>query len=387
MASIRHLVVATLALAGASAAVLTSPAAGDPQQRAQRELDNLTSGHQGVQFGVQMDWRTDSPVNFWNRTHFNPMIYGDYILTFPFRPGEQQAIVSKAREVSSRKGTLMLTIQPESLSSVTNQSLADLTATLQDANAVGTPVLVRFAHEMNGSWYAWGQQPQAYIRVWRQVANAVHQAPQSKMLWSPNEGGGYPFLGAKDQPEKGSPRFAALDTNHDGKLTRYDDPYAPYWPGSKYVDWVGLSDYHFGRHFPWGKNALPEPGKFADKITGHFNSKLTGGYDETMEPDFYASYSKKYDKPFIISETSALYSTSPQKPGAPSDEAIKQAWLRQVFAADLPKKFPNLRAIMWFEQTKKENDVKQGKIDWTITYRKGTLDALNAIRPDWLATG
>ena len=49
---------------------------------------------------------------------------------------------------------------------------------------------------MNGSWYPWGQQPEAYIDAFRTVAAAVHAlAPASAMAWAPNEGSGYPFSG------------------------------------------------------------------------------------------------------------------------------------------------------------------------------------------------
>jgi hypothetical protein len=42
---------------------------------------------------------------------------------------------------------------------------------------------------------------------------------------------------------------AALDTNGDGQLTQADDPYAPYYPGDDFVDWIGLSLYYKGPDF------------------------------------------------------------------------------------------------------------------------------------------
>lgn len=41
-------------------------------------------------------------------------------------------------------------------------------------NAEGITVWLRYAHEMNGDWYAWGQQPQAFIASWEMMANTVH---------------------------------------------------------------------------------------------------------------------------------------------------------------------------------------------------------------------
>jgi len=105
---------------------------------------------------------------------------------------------------------------------------------------------------MNGSWYAWGQQPALFIENFRQVAATVHTVPGSTMLWSPNEGGSYPFPGGPHEAKPGTTAFSALDTNGDGKLSMDDDPYSPYWPGDDAVDWVGLTLYHFGDVYPWG---------------------------------------------------------------------------------------------------------------------------------------
>ncbi|MFP3802582.1 glycosyl hydrolase, partial [Paraburkholderia sp. SIMBA_027] len=73
-------------------------------------------------------------------------------------------------------------------------------------NDDGVPVIVRFAHEMNGSWYAWSQQPQKYVAAFQTLAKAVHTlAPGSAMMWAPNYGGGYPFAGGKYEAKPGTP--------------------------------------------------------------------------------------------------------------------------------------------------------------------------------------
>ncbi len=38
-----------------------------------------------------------------------------------------------------------------------------------------------------------------------------------------------------------------LDTNGDGKLDMSDDMYTPYYPGDEWVDWVGMSIFHFSQ--------------------------------------------------------------------------------------------------------------------------------------------
>lgn len=36
--------------------------------------------------------------------------------------------------------------------------------------------------------------------------------------------------------------------------------------GDDWVDWVGLSVYHFGATYPWGANTVPERNKFYNKV-------------------------------------------------------------------------------------------------------------------------
>jgi hypothetical protein len=38
-----------------------------------------------------------------------------------------------------------------------------------------------------------------------------------------------------------------MDTNGDGAIDMYDDMYTPYYPGDDWVDWVGMSIFHFGQ--------------------------------------------------------------------------------------------------------------------------------------------
>jgi hypothetical protein len=53
----------------------------------------------------------------------------------------------------------------------------------------------------------------------------------------------------------------ALDTNANGYLDQSDDMYSPYYPGNQYVDWVGLSVYHFGGERGGGREV--------GKLSGH----------------------------------------------------------------------------------------------------------------------
>lgn len=172
------------------------------------------------------------------------------------------------------------------------------------------------------------------------------------MLWAPNQGDGYPYTGGKYAAKPGSAAAKALDTNGDGRLSSADDPYAPYWPGAAYVDWVGLSLYYWGVKYPWGANTVPVAGTF---------DRLVVGTPPT--PDFYATYATGYDKPFAIVETAAFYRPGG---GGPAEVAIKDAWLGQVFSPATRARFPLLRMVNWFEWRKLESEVN-ATVDWRIS--------------------
>jgi hypothetical protein len=82
------------------------------------------------------------------------------------------------------------------------------------------PVLVRFAHEMNGDWYPWGigngNSATGFIDAWKHVVDLFRKAGATNVLWvwSPN------IL-----------RGAATTT------------IKQFWPGPDYVDIVGLTGY------------------------------------------------------------------------------------------------------------------------------------------------
>src|ERR671938_1847631 len=187
----------------------------------------------------------------------------------------------------------LLTIEPTlGLSAVTRVMAEDLADRLASYNARGLPIIVRFAHEMNGSWYPWAQQPEAYVAAFRLIADAVHErAPQTAMLWAPNYGAGYPFQGGRFEVQPGTADFRTLDTNHDGLLDERDDMYAPYYPGDDAVDWVGMTLYHWGDAWPWGKNVIPEPGKFVAQLTGTYSG--AAGNQRGL-PNFYKTYAEQH---------------------------------------------------------------------------------------------
>ncbi|WIA31117.1 hypothetical protein OEZ86_001141 [Tetradesmus obliquus] len=278
----------------------------------------------------------------------------------------------------------MVTLEPfEGLEKAQDPAaLEKLSEQVQAWEQMGVIVIVRFAHEMNGAWYSWCQQPTMYRRTFALVSWAVTRlAKRSTMLWAPNEGGGYPFNGGQYQLkcspfDIGTPKSdcAQMDTNKDGVITMADDPYSPYYPGDDWVDWVGLSVYHFGANYPWGANKVPENNKFYNKITGNY---IGANGDESGVPNFYdlfcnGTYGRT--KPMIIGETAALVNLCDKvNPGRGcgdgssngTEMAIKSTWWKQVFAVTdsavgpaVPKVFPQIKLINWFDIRKGEGEAE-----------------------------
>jgi hypothetical protein len=95
-----------------------------------------------------------------------------------------------------------------------------LRAYANQVRAFGFPVIIGFAHEMNGFWYSWGfghVRPATWIAAWRHVVTVFDQqhADNVTWLWTVN-------------------------------ITAQGIPSArPWWPGSAYVTWVGIDGYYY----------------------------------------------------------------------------------------------------------------------------------------------
>jgi hypothetical protein len=92
------------------------------------------------------------------------------------------------------------------------------------------PVLLRWGWEMNGDWYKWGgdsngRRTASYVKAWRRLHRIFGEegATNVSWVWSPN------WNSRPDLP--------------------WND-YRNYYPGDKYVDWVGVSGYNFHKETP-----------------------------------------------------------------------------------------------------------------------------------------
>lgn len=108
-----------------------------------------------------------------------------------------------------------------SLSSIAaGQSDSYLRSFASAVRAFGTPVIIGFAPEMNGNWYAWGaghSSPSSFVAAWRHVVQTFRAAGASNVtwLWTVN----------------------AVNAAH--------SPLRQWWPGATYVTWVGIDGYFY----------------------------------------------------------------------------------------------------------------------------------------------
>jgi hypothetical protein len=219
-------------------------------------------------------------------------------------------------------------------------------------------VALRFAPEMNGNWKEYGMKPSAYRALWTRIYQGVKQvAPTVSFVWAPNYSPFYPFsFQGPNTPED----LALLDTNGNGQVDMGDDPYAPFYPGDEYVDWVGLSIYWKGEGRP---NTIPPPGRFINYVNSG---------------NFYQTYSALKNKPFMIAEGSSGW--FPTFPIFTTELEMKQAWWRQsITDPTIYTTFPNLKLVSQFEYRKIEDPVPNAGppplTDFRITNDTGILNA------------
>jgi hypothetical protein len=243
-------------------------------------------------------------------------------------------------------------------------------ATQQFAQAAGQwnkPLFIRFAHEMNGSWYPWaewmdanknmkrdageetGFWPDDYRKAYRNVAQMFRRyAPNAALIWCPNSG----LLGGEKR-----------------------DVFRPWYPGDDVVDWVGLDVYERGWTMPM-PGAKPWAGQFAYNLANDpADDPKTAGNESV---NFYKIFAAEKNKPFILCETSATVSyrsdIAALERGAFNNSwkagywnRNEYGWMHAVYGTSayakqsgqallypIDQNFPRLKAIVWFQVGKRE---------------------------------
>ena len=175
-----------------------------------------------------------------------------------------------------------------------------------DCKNYGNPLFLRFAHEMNGSWYPWDgyhngsseSSSSKYILAWKHVYNIFSSLGVDNVtwVWSPNNN--------------------SVPNSSWNSISNY-------YPGDDYVDWIAIDGYNFG---------------------------TDGSRWETFDELFLSTYtllSGAYQtKPFMIGEFACS-----ENGGSKAD------WITDSFSK-IKNSYANIKLVSWFNISK--------EADWRI---------------------
>lgn len=357
----------------------------------------------GVYFGTWVDRLHGDSVNATNqRLNYKPMslFQGDVNLTSTLQSDFVDDIFNQITGTNT-DAIVYLTVYPiQGFANVSDLAVSELATKVANLTNRGSRIFIRYASEMNGAWFAYGQQPTAFLASWKRVVGAIRTALARNVthnvafIWAPNSGNGYPFPNDHFSALPGTTRWdPALDTNKDGIFDINDDPYTPFYPGDDWVDWVGMSTYSYGANwlgsignYPsgWRTNDIPDPNRVQNILTG---SNGWGNYN------FYQMFCGDGQrgnpsspsvggKPFMVTETAATIHiavlmldrtwSAPENSDAESRVAIKQAWWSQILNKNLLQSFPKIKAVSFFEFIKFE---ERSWRDFTTLGGYGTISS------------
>jgi len=154
----------------------------------------------------------------------------------------------------------------------------------------GKPLFISSMREMNGDWYVWGQNPNAFKKVW-------------KYMWQIFE-------------DQGANEFATWFWEPYAPYVReaqFDDP-ERYYPGDQYVDYTGFSAYARTR-FP----------------------RTDRSFRELVEPTYISMRRNHPNKPVMTAEFGK------------TNDRYQAAWLKDAFKTI--RSWPGMKAAIFFNSS------------------------------------
>jgi hypothetical protein len=213
------------------------------------------------------------------------------------------------------------------------------------ARDIDTQFFVSFANEMNGTWFPWSgtfyggnkeiqkntpetfEGPETFKKTWRYVVDRVRARGAKNILWV----------------------FHAM--NYSIPQDTWNMA-AQYYPGSDYVDWLGLSVY--GEQYREEGWSYFSPREKDGKMSGGL---LDWPYQEMIELD--------PSKPIMLAEWGV---------GQFGKIGLKAEWIREGLR-DLREKYPRVKAaIFWHERWQNEDET------YSNLRVNSSPEALNAYR-------
>lgn len=194
-----------------------------------------------------------------------------------------------------------------------------ITQFAQAAKAWDNLIYLRFGHEMNGNWYPWdgthnggSSGPAKYISAWQHIHDIFtsNGATNVKWVWA---------------------------VNHTSTPNENWNSFESYYPGSGYVDYVGIDGYNWAQ-----------------------------GNWQTFDQVFYTAYItlEALNKPIMISEFSCA-----------TDEVYSKAdWITNAFVK-IRSDYTLVKAALWLNE-KKERDWRiESSADPTTAFKNAVSDS------------
>ncbi len=181
---------------------------------------------------------------------------------------------------------------------------------------VKKPFYLVFAWEMNNHQNEWsvthtGSSNQDFILAWRHIHDIFKEEGVSNIIW----------VFCPNVP---------------------DDPIVPYgeiYPGDDYVDWIGLDGYNWGTTQSWSSWT-----SFSGVFTSSYNLITS------IAPN----------KPLVLAEVNTT-----------DQGGDKGAWYKDMFLSEIPKNFPQISAVVIFNEDKTMLE----HVNWKVDVSQESLDS------------
>ncbi len=198
------------------------------------------------------------------------------------------------------------------------------------ANASGTPIFIRWASEMNGTWTQYSGKSDLYKEKWQLVYNVFQEeAPNCSFVWT-------------------------VFTFPEGTIEEF-------YPGDDYVDWVGVNIY---------------------SVVYHNNDINDEAFNEDpLELLDYVYNTYSYKKPIQISEFGATHYSA-------TDEQTYSNWasekIRRLYS-NLETYYPRVKSIFYFDVNNLNTYNADRRVnDYSITDDETVLNTYKeVVSDDW----
>ena len=186
----------------------------------------------------------------------------------------------------------------------------------KNLSQVRRPFYLLFAWEMNNSQNAWsvqqsGSSPADFVAAWRHIHDIFQQENARQIVWvfCPN-----------------IPNDATV-------------PYNIIYPGSSYVDWIGLDGYNWGTTQSWSQWE-----SFSDIFRGSYQDMTQ------IAPN----------KPILIAEVNTT-----------DQGGDKGTWYEDMLEKQIPFNFPKVKAVVIFNEDRSQ----QEHVNWQVNINDSSLKA------------